>query len=816
MSFNTEALKDGRGRAIRVDASLDKFATVAYRWGDVAGVLDGTNQYSSRILSVAPVRRSLGQNRIAGGGTCEVVLANADGVLDALAGRESMSTQAKLRLRIYVCLFDPAASPLVFTAKLLGEFSLTEWVRQNSETLTLSLGDDVMGAVSQQAALPTLQDWHDVGGTAATNPLYDGFGLPDAVTEYTPVQLAFGEDWVLALPHILPIGTVNAAYQKKVIVPICCTSDTGAATQAEITNLRIDWYDANAKVARLLDVPREVESVVGGTSTSVAVWTVERSPTITKDGKSFKIIYLVVRDDLGAINRSSNYINGDHGVVAPELAQSYASSDYGNEFAGGYAGTGIHQRRAEHGNNAGESQYGCFAAGVLGWFVKGVPLSARTQTTSPIQHPVEVLTDLVDYYSNNTAITVNATEGARVKAATASGACTGVVQPWTSGPKRGDPVFQQPPSLRQVITAICQSSDIDCFVDWSGQFSFATDFWDFRISTPSSGAASWTPDGAYTTSGDGVSTNYIPAVIPETWLADGVERWVPGDGERWAPFNRLWFSGGKADPANAADVPYPGPWDFDAAQPGAIALADRIIEATMEQGWRPYRQQAQAPWQWRQVNTVARDMVRFRTHIGGLQLELGQYFALSWTRGPTLGGPYSGTIFQCEAITYAPGDDTVEVTAVWRNDVMTERQYVLDDEAMLVRGKGALTGAATPVIGTGTVNFGGTINLTTMGVEAGDILLLRDTTEAADVFTRNGAWRITSVASSTQVLLAAVVTTSAAVANADWSIVRGATTYPSAASDPTNYPLGGDQYGKVTSAAGVYSNAEAGNRLISG
>lgn len=813
MSFNTEALIDGRGRVIRIDGSLDKFATTTYRWGNVAGVLDGTNQYSSRVMSVGSVHRGLGQNRVAGGGTCDLVIANADGAYDALF--ESIDDQAALRLRIYVCFFTPGVSPLVFTSKLLGEFSLTGWIHQDNETLTFPLGDDVMGAVAQQAALPTLQDWHNVGGSAATNPLYDAFGMPDSITEYSPVQLAFGEDWVLALPHILPVGVIDAAYEKKVIVPICCTSDTGAASQNEITNLRISWFDPNAKKTRVIDVPRTGVTTTGGVPSDVTNWTVERSPTITKDSKSFKIIYLVVRDDLGAYDRAHNYINGDHAVVDPQLAQSYGSSDYGNEFLGGYAGTGIYQRRAEHGNSGGEAQYGCFAAGVLAWYVKGVPLSARTQTTSPIQHPVEVLTDLVNYYSNNTGITVNTTERERVKTATASAACAGTVQPWVSGPKRGDPVFQQPPSLRQVITAICQSSDIDCFIDWSGQFSFATDFWDLTFA--SSGAASWSPDGGSNTSGNGVTTTYVPTVIPETWLADGFERWWPSDGERWAPFNRLWFTGGKANPADEQEPPYQGPWDFDTGQPGAITLAKRIIEATLEQGWRPYRQQAQTPCHWRSLNTVARAMVKFRTHIGGLQLELGQYFALSWTRGPTLAGPYSGTIFQCEAITYAQADDTVEITAVWRHDVVTERQYILDDETLIVRSKGLLTGSATPNDGDVVCDFGGTINLTTMGVQVGDILVLRCTTDAEDDFAGNSAHRITRVVSTTEVEVTPVFGTfdTNPIPNAEWHIERGATTYHTAVSDPTNYPIGGDRYGKVTDA-GLYSNASTGNRLNSG
>lgn len=816
MAFNDEVLKDARGKVIRIDASTDKFSTVSYRWGTSAGELDGTNMYSNRILSLGPIKRGLGQNRIAGGGTCELVLANADGGLDALAGQSSMSTQAKLRLRIYVCLYAPGADPLSFTSKLLGEFSLTGWVRRNNETLTLPLGDDVMGAVAQQAALPNFIDWQGVG-TTATNPIKNGCGLPDSETEYTPIQLAFGEDWVLAHPHALPFGTLDAAYEGKIIVPVCCTTSTAAASQDEITNVRVSWFNGNTQSARIVEVPRSVVSIANDdTPTTTTVWTVERSPTITKDGKSFRIIYLVVRSDLGALNILNNPYTGgsqlddDSGGYNP----TYDSPQFSSEFAGGYPPTAIYQQRSYASNDPERPQYASFGAAVLAWYVKGVPLSARTQTTSAIQHPVDVLTDLAGYYSNNTSITVNTTEGDRVKAATASAACAGVVQPWLSGPKRGDPVFQQPPSLRQIITSICQSADIDCFIDWSGQFSFSTDFWDITIS--SSGSASWTPDGAYQTSGNGVTTTYIPTVIPETWISGLVET-IPSDGERWAPYNRLWLNGGKANPAEGREVPFQGPWDFGESDGAAIDINDRIIEATLEQGWRPFRQQALEPKHWRLLNITARPVVTFRAHIGGLQLELGQYFALSWTRGPTLAGPYSGTIFQCESITYAQADDTVEISGVWRQDVMTERQYLLDDETLIVRSKGG--GSSTVAVNSAGTNaiFTGTVDLVAMGVEAGDILILRDSSQADDVFTLNLANRITSVDATDELSVAdAWGATAAAIANADWSIQRGATTYHTAVSDPTNYPLGGDRYGKVTDTDGLYSNAETGNRLISG
>lgn len=803
MAFNDEVLKDGRGRVIRIDASLDKFATVAYRWGSVAGELDGTNMYSNRYVSLAPVRRGLGQNRIAVGGTCELTLANADGALDALAGREAADNQFKLRLRIYVCLFTPGASPLTFISKLLGEFSLTDSVHQNNETLTLPLGDDVMGAVGQQAALPNVADWSAVG-TTANNPLKTNYGIPSSITEYAPIQLAFGEDWVLAMPHVIPWESPDAAYIDHVIVPVCCTTDTGAGSDYEITNLRIQYVRFNG-TTDFLEVPATFYD-----SGSQTLWRTERSPTITKDSKSFKIIYLVVSNT--GLERILSTIYDV--VTTPSGGGTSAIDDVlaSLRYTGGYPPSAVDWAGPEYKRRVSR---------VIAWYVKGVPLSARTQTTEAIQHPTDVLTDLVSYYSNNTSITVNTTERDRVKAATTTAACAGVVQPWTMGPKKGDPVFQQPPSLRQVITAICQSSDIDCFIDWSGQFSFSTDFWDLTIS--SSGSASWTPDGGGQSSGNGVTTAYIPVVIPETWLLNGLERWLPRDNERWAAFNRLWFSGGKANPAEQLDVPYQGPWDLGTDQPGAVALSSRIIEATLEQGWRPFRQQAQTPVFWRQINTVARDVVRFRVHIGGLLLELGQYFALSWTRGPTLSGPYSGTIFQCESITYAPGDDTVEVTAVWRHDVMTERQYILDDETLLAFPDIIVADTCSPT-GGAQVDFGPTVDLTNLE-NNGAILLLRDTTQAADVFTRNGAWLINLVDIATpgaHFVEVAVngegnLPAAGTVANGQWTIQYGATLSAlQAANDPTNYPLGADRYGKATNTDFEYSNSEAGNRLISG
>jgi len=795
VSFDTEVVKDGIGRAIRVDVSTDKFSTVEARWGNVAGLLDGTNMYSSRVNSLGMVRRGFGQQRVATGGTTSLVLDNADGALDNYATYLSMSTLAKVRFRIYVVLFTPGSTP--GDSKLLGEFSLSAWPERDNAAIRMELADDVMGAVGQQAVLPTLADWEALGD-AATNPLADGFGRPDSLdgAGAVPVQVAFGEDWLLAMPHLLPIGAVDAVYEDAMIVPICCTRDTGAGSDDDCTNLRISWINPGAGVntPRLVDVPRTVWN--DSTQSDLEVWRVERSPTITKDGRNFKIIYLVVRADLGVIvNTTNNYLTGVSSAPPGGSNFSYDQSQFQLEAMGGYPWTALAEMRDYHNNNPALPQYANIGAGVLAWYVKGFPFSAMTQQSDPVQHPVDVLTDLVSYYSASSTITVDSTAAARVKAGNPTAAAFGVVQPWTD--RANNPaVFQPPPSLRQAITKIAQSSDIDVFINWSGQFSFSSDVRDFTVVT-----------GALTA-----------VELKEEQASDLKDR-LPSNGERWAVFNRLFFTGGKAYPAEGREVPYQGPYDFEAGTTG-ISIADRIMEASLEQGWVAWRKQAQSPWFWRQIDIQARPVLRFRYNISALRLELGMYFRMSWTRGPSITSPYITTIFQCEAITYAPGDDSVEVEAVWRGDVEEENPYLLDDESLLVRSKGVLTGQAL-CDGSEVVEFDGTINLSTMGVVAGDILILRDSTQAADVFTRNAAFRIAVVLSTTQISVLdsagdPAVIPSGNVANADWSIVRGFTTYHDAVSDPTNYPDGSLMYGKVTNEDGEFSDSNEGNLLLSG
>lgn len=795
MSFNTDAASDGILRVLALEVSSTSFAGLAYAFATKAGVLDGTNQYDARIVRVGSVRRGFGQNRVAAAGTCEVVLDNTDGALDTLLARVHQDTLAQYRFRLKVFLVDPASAATAqaagtnptFTSKLLGEYVLTSWPTYDGAELTLQLGDDVLGSLSQTVPLPTLADWEAVG-SAATNPLYTGFGRPDVldVEGSVPVQLAFGEDWVQAMPHLIPIGAVDAAYENKLIVPVCCTTDTGAGDPDEITSLRIAWLDPNTKQERRIDVPRTVND--GGTN--VEVWTAERTPVITKYGVDFEVIYLVVRADLGAIDHLNNYVTGQSGLATDSGGYNpgYGSVQFSLEWTGGYPPAAIFEMRGYAGNNPEQQQYGNLGAGVVGWFVKGVPLSAITQQTSEVQHPVDVVTDLVENYVQH-PLTVDATQSARVKAGLPLAACALVVQPWTQ--RSGG----LPPSLRQVVSLIAQSSDFDVFMDWDGEVSFAAMLRDYTTATQYASLP--------------IFTNEHFEAQPNTWL--------PSEGERHSVYNRIYLHGGKPYPAEERGVPFEGPFDPPSGT-AAIEADSRTIEGILEQGARPWRQQAENPLYWRTgLDFSARPMVRFTTDIRALQLDLGDFFRLTWARGTGVSALFDDEVFQVEAITYAADGDQVEIVAVWQDDTTTDGGYLLDDETLLVRSKGG--GSSTVEMNSGSPNadFTGTVDLVTMGVEAGDIFVVKDSTQADNVFTLCRAFRIASVGGSDALILAEnSAGTNAAILNADWYVVRGATTYPTAVSDPTNYPDGGDMYGKVTDASGQYSDASSGLKLLGG
>ncbi|HEY0881025.1 MAG TPA: hypothetical protein VGD87_05825, partial [Archangium sp.] len=406
MSFDTQAVKANRGRVIRVDVSLDGFASVAYRWGDVAGLLDGTNMYARRVLEVGPIRRAFGQQRIAASSSTSLSLDNADGALDWLCGEEGLADAAIARFRIYLGLYDEAAASPTIESKLMGEFILSAWPEQDATRVTLQLADDMLGKLGT-LLLPTIADWAAVG-TTANNPIKNSVGLPTTITLNTPIQLAFGEDWVLALPHLIPWRNNGESdpYYGKIIVPLYSTTDTSAVSQDLIQALKVEKYakpdpaggrgeqDPGVTIHKV-SINREYydSSTVAAGATPQATWTVEKSPTITKGGKNFQIVYLVVRDDLG--DPQLQNLDKVQPVSDPEQqARNLAYLEVLQNFAylGGYAQEAVDTSRV---------QYRAMGARVLRWWVLGTPLSQRTNpsTLINIAHSIDVLRDLCGTYS---------------------------------------------------------------------------------------------------------------------------------------------------------------------------------------------------------------------------------------------------------------------------------------------------------------------------------------------------------------------------------------------------------------------------------
>lgn len=788
MTFATDVMKAGRGKAVFFNFSYDDFSTVTYRLSDIEGKLDGTNWYTPRVVRVGAFRRGLGQNRIAASGGVEVVLANHDGAYDALCDRANMDDIAKLRVRAYLSVYD-VDDPSTGSTQQLGEYVLDRWPRRNDDTITLTLADDILGPLSQGVVLPRFLDWSSVGASSS-NPLYNGAGFPDAYNVYSPVQLAFGEDWVRAFPHLIP-RSPHSNYAGQIIVPICCTDDTvTAAADSEVSAVRVQFWSDEAKPdGAFVTVPYDYTHPISGNR----IWTVQRSPTITTDSKSFVVIYLRVdvRSFLGWLARDRpdlvdrRYVADTSGNATGQVLDTW----YGS--IGGYSLDVI--------NNAGGSTdsawyYKQAAARVSAWYVKGKPLSARTQTTLAEQHACDVLKDLIEHYTKQT-IACDETSRTKVKAMRASSRASGVVQPWT-GDKEGGRKSVITSSVRSVLTQLCQSSDIDIFINWSGDVGFSTDGYSFELAAA-------------------LDAGSLVSLEEERLIA--FEDWMPSNGERGAPFNRLYMEGGRASPADGLPVPFQGPWDFDSSHNCGIAQASRIIEATLQQGWRPIGQIQTAPWWWRVIEVQARQRVRLRTFLDGLRLDLGDYFLLTWSRN--LGGPYSSTLFQVDAIAYSPDDDTVEIEAAWRDSLQTDRGYLLDSQTLVTRVTATFGRTATVDDSSSTVDFSSG-NLVTDGVVAGDMLVLKDSTQAADVFTRFRALRIVSVLGATSLDVSDPSldfgTGGTPTAVADWTILRGATTYPTAVSDPTNYPSGSSMYGKVTNSSGTYSDASTGNRLLDG
>jgi hypothetical protein len=290
--------------------------------------------------------------------------------------------------------------------------------------------------------------------------------------------------------------------------------------------------------------------------------------------------------------------------------------------------------------------------------------------------------------------------------------------------------------------------------------------------------------------------------LDETRCRDVTER-IPSKGERWSPYNRVTLI--------APDGTPHGPYDNPDATVDWGAPLERIFQGKWLYPFSPasplYSQQA---WSGpRRLESIVRPVVRFVTDREALQLDLGDLFEFTWTRGGS-GGPYNtATVFRVESMVVDPETLEVGIEAVWVNDITTTYPFLLDNEGLVLRWDGTGGGTLTVIDASNFITISGT-GVTTNGCQDGDCLVLADTSQAQNVFTRYRKIRIANVYTETTFDLDTSdldfgAPVGAIVAAGQWFIERGVTTYPDSTSDPVNYPNDGLMYGKACSDSDAYT-----------
>ena len=218
-----------------------------------------------------------------------------------------------------------------------------------------------------------------------------------------------------------------------------------------------------------------------------------------------------------------------------------------------------------------------------------------------------------------------------------------------------------------------------------------------------------------------------------------------------------------------------------------------------------------------------RRRVRFTIGLEGLLLELGDYFHFNWTRNQGPSDPYTDSIFQVEGLALDCARNVVEVEALWRDDLRTDKPYLLDDENFLTRFTPQSGDAIIVTDGDPQVQCVNWAANSEAGVLGGDILLLKDSTQAEDVYTRYRAVRIADVPGDSAFTLDTSdldfdAPTGITLDHTKWLIKRGSKTMPTSSEDPTNYPDGADMYGRCanTASGGTYGDGAAAHKLLEG
>lgn len=796
-TFNTLLDSDDSGLVWLLDVSFDDFATVSYRWSTADTTVSG-NDYDARIASITPITRSFGHDHLPAASTTKLRISNSDFAADWLTDRTIVASSLfKARFKLSAYLFNKrsygtAADALDAAAQVIGIFTCLNQPEQMGAGVDITLADDSLGRLAEPLTTPTIRDWQEAGTFHTLNPFTGG---PAPAMDWdVPLPLVFGlGEYNVQVPAFLAVA--NFELQNLDVFPIVvCASKAGTTPSLypEIRRLQGTFRKdigggggASAFAGRSIEIPSKFLSAeVGTNGQEITIWRSVRSFTITKSGRDWGIVYLEF--NVGWYRRWFEQTWPD-----PQLTEKGANSTANREAPFSLAA-----------QQSGINDLGRTMMAFESFKVAGSPLSvvsttfnSETGLSQPSQRLVDHIFDAIAYYSNATTADMDTAAWTRAAKARNTVLGSGIIQP-----ARPRPLEQQQNSgwpsptprdgivgvLRTALGEMCGSADVDLFMTKDGLYSVSSNVFDFT---------------AITATRTDVDESRIDRVRIRT----------PSAGERWAPYNRVMLTG----PGGASY----GPFDNQAA----ITLWGRVLPVTLQGKWnqRLWGESAafgaSSVWEYRKLESKVRNVVRFVADRAYLALELGEYFNFTYTRG-ALSTVFNGSIFRLEGMRIDPATLALELDAIWSDDLATDLPFLLDDEDFLIRVASGGGRTATVVDASTVVTFSSG-DLVADGVAVGDILVLKDATQAANVFTRYRALLISSVLGAFQLEINdpdLAFSAGAGTAVATWTIYRGKTTYPTSATDPVNYPSGGTMYGKACSVADLYSDATAANKLLDG
>ncbi len=797
---------DGRGLLWLIEVSFDNFATVDYRWskggsGEMPTLASINAYFEERILEIGNIGRNFGQDHLPVANTTDLVLDNTDFVADWLFFRDTVGSQVfKARFRISLGLTElvDGYHQASVKTKMIGEYVCLDYPRADDRQVFLSLTDDSLGRLADLLVAPSLQDWIDDAGTTASNAVFVGQDLAAFVDVHAPAPLQFGVGPYSGTPlgiYTAPRAagsTVGISNRQTLPILVCATRDSAVISVDDVTSLigvyRKDVENRPDLAGYAMPIPRTTTDHLGNVTD---IWTPYKTQTITKNGYDWKLLWIAFNTDAYAawaqLTFTINPID-----LPPTQSASHAKWPVGP----GYKGYG----NATSTSTLAPAIFTSFAE----FIVEGLCGSGINGKTTKAYNAVDVMRDLAEYYSSMGTAGIDTARFARARLACQMPVRGAIYGDGVSAASR---VSQQLSTnvlpygigtLRKAIAELAGSADLDVFVTSAGQVAVVAQGADFLTQT------------------------VVPVEIEEEKAKD-IQTHIPSSGERWQPYNRIFVTSETGEQLGPADDPdaitewgrilakvFPGKWW--AGLTWWIKDIESANQAYADAGNRPFL------WRMRGFEAKVRPILTFTTDLVPLGFELGDYFLFSWTRSG-LSTVFASSMFRLEGMTIHPQDGSIEVSGVWMGDLQTDQPFLLDNEDLFVRAPGTSYGNLTLTSSSGDITvLGG--DLVADGVVPGDLIRLRDTAEAGNEFKRNRDIRISAVIDDLDMTVSGDLDFGSAgpyvVAAADWSIVRGATTYPSHASDPTNYPNGSAFFGKVSNFAGQFSDATPANKLLDG